>query len=144
MGCAPSTNWCRISSIHCSYGKSMNMTILYRTLIYKLPNASWSTYIYIYVCVGLKMVFTLQMTILMEMIIIYWNWGYPTFSDKPKKRQGLALNITRFLLIIQIPIGQKRGKTFKNHRIWQSNNCSCQSFHSGRSVRYLHNVAPPR
>ena len=92
MGCAPSTNWCRISSIHCSYGKSMNMTILYRTLIYKrtifhsyikLPNASWSTYIY--VCVGLKMVFTLQMTILMEMIIIYWNWGYPTFSDKPKK-----------------------------------------------------------
>jgi hypothetical protein len=36
-------------------------------------------------CVGLKMVFTLQMTILMEMIIIYWNWGYPTFSDKPKK-----------------------------------------------------------
>jgi hypothetical protein len=36
-------------------------------------------------CVGLKMVFTLQMTILREMIIIYWNWGYPTFSDKPKK-----------------------------------------------------------
>ena len=66
------------------------------------------------------------------------------FRQTKKKRQGLALNITRFLLIIQIPIGQKRGKTFKNHRIWQSNNCSCQSFHSGRSVRYLHNVAPPR